>query len=123
MTTTTIPADPTPTHVRITVEGTARPFGTGDLLRVEYDSGVLLIDPEVDSVDVEYLPEPRMWADGDVVQHATAGWTLTRMRSSWVSSNPKAPRDHWTDELVTKHLTDRGNGWDHLRVLRYQAGE
>lgn len=128
MSAATIPADPTPRLVRIIVDGTATPLGlSSDLLRVQYAGGVLLVDPEVDGVEVEDRTAPRTWTDGDVVQHPTAGWTLTRDHGSWCHSRATVARDYWTDAMVTDHVdgaSGEAPGWDGpLVVLRYQAGE
>lgn len=113
-------------HVRVTLEGTVRTMGSdGGVLRVQYapDATVLLL---ADRVQLEDVPAEHVWTDGDVVQSVAeggrTGWTLTRHGGTWVSSHPGVPVGHWTDEKVSRHLVDRGNGWGHLTVLRHQAG-
>lgn len=125
---TTLSTLPTETdqRVRVTIEGHARIVSRdGNALRVaaDGDGGVILLDTRSPGVTVEHVAEPWTWTDGDVVQQETAGWTLTRFRGDWVSSRLGWEKrvGYWTDELVSRHMVDEGNGWGRLVPLRCQA--
>lgn len=113
--------------VRVVLEGEAVEVtreGLPMLLRV-YPTGsgiTALVDPAAASVTVEDIAPPRVWMDGDVVQHSEDTWTLTRERGQWLSTRIPNKAGYWTDEKVTAGVVDNGNGWGSLRVLRYQHG-
>lgn len=117
--------DPRPEaqHVRVTFDGKARPLPHApNLLRVELGSRTVVIDTADPDVRVDYPTPPRVWTDGDVVQHSADTWTLTRERGRWLSTRRPNDLDTWTDEKVSAALIENSNGWGRLTILRYQHG-
>jgi hypothetical protein len=108
--------------VRVTIEGEAYSPAGGVLIVVRKDGGKIVFPSAAAGVTVEDIVPPRVWTDGDVVQHSTDTWTLTRERGQWLSTRQPDQPDYWTDDMVTKALRDNRNGWGRLVALRYQHG-
>lgn len=110
-----------PRRVRVTIEGYAWPRRSAPgraywLSLTDVDGrknfGCVLVD---DNVIVDYLPGPREWRDGDVVQCAD-GRAIARISGSWQLGHKLFCGDTWLTERV-----ESGDG--SYTVLRYQAGE
>ena len=75
----------------------------------------LTINLDRKGVTVEYLPEPREWRDGDVVQYKTYG-VAERMGGAWYLAGREG---EWEADPAISTDVKLGSA----RVLRYQAGE
>lgn len=106
--------------VRVTIEGTAYSPGDGVLMVCRADGGKVLLPLDCEGVTVEDRVPERTWADGDVVQNSTYGWTLTRHGGRWIHSGAAGS---WEDAAVTAAVANPAPGYPCLLVLRYQAGE
>lgn len=104
--------------VRVTLEGEAyRPHGADSVLMVVLASGHKVCLTEGLGVTVEDVAPPRVWTDGDVVQHPRGNYVAQRRHGEWRTTT-MPPDQSWPDSKVNEAVAAAG-----LLVLRYQAGE
>lgn len=89
---------------------------------MEAGGRTVLVDTRDAGVEVETVPAPITWSDGDLVEHTTAGWIGWRESGNWWTTtqakhNSSGPFCHG-DELVERMLRD-----DELRVVRCQHAD
>lgn len=103
-----------PRHVRVTVDGLARPLSHApNLLRIQLGGRTVVVDTNDPDVLVEY-PEPaREWTDGDVILTPHTVWR--RDNGRWHSAGGQVA----LDADLEHELANPDKGW---RVLRYQHG-
>lgn len=103
-------------HVRVTVDGEARPLShCPELLRVRVGGHTILVDTRSPDVLVEYPEPPRVWRDGDVVARGQFVWSRTDGRWHAVGAfGVQTAYDADVDGMLVAGTVE---------VVRYQGGE
>lgn len=105
--------------VRVTIEGEAySPDATNSVvIVVRQDGGKVCLPADAPGVTVENIEPPRVWTDGDVVQHVTDNRVWRRVKTEAGHRWTNGFMGLLVDTTVSVRV-DRGE----LRVLRYQHG-
>lgn len=104
--------------VRVTIDGEAYSPADGVLIVVRKDGGKIVFPAKAEGVTVEDTLPPRVWTDGDVVQHVDGNYTAQRIATDKWRTTESGAGSKWNDDAAVSELVDAGR----LIVLRYQHG-